>query len=145
MQKAPSGALIFSVTFMLFSLVVLAAPYSNQSSNTAFEFAKAAVANGHKIHRIFFYGDGIHNASSLSAPPRDERNLPLEWKQLAEKENFDMVVCIAAALRRGLINDEEAKRYEKPASNLMDNFDISGLGQLLEAAVVSDRIITFGN
>jgi tRNA 2-thiouridine synthesizing protein D len=130
---------------MLFSLVVLAAPYSNQSSNTAFEFAKAVLASGHKIHRVFFYGDGIHNASSLSAPPRDERNLPSEWKQLAEREKIDMVVCIAAALRRGLMNEEESKRYEKTGSNLMDNFEISGLGQLLEAAVVSDRIITFGN
>jgi tRNA 2-thiouridine synthesizing protein D len=129
---------------MLFSLVVLSAPYSSQSSHTAFEFAKAVLAEGHNIHRIFFYGDGIHNATSLSAPPQDEINLPAEWKRISEKENIDLVVCIAAALRRGVLNSEEAKRFEKPAANLLDTFEISGLGQLLEAAVVSDRLITFG-
>jgi len=129
---------------MLFSLVILSAPYSNQSSMTAFEFAKTLLSEGHKIHRIFFYSDGIHNATSLSAPPQDEINLPVEWQQLSIKENIDLVVCVAAALRRGLLNDEEAKRYAKPAVNLLDNFEISGLGQLLEAAVVSDRLITFG-
>ena len=129
---------------MLFSVVVLAAPYSNQSSDTAFEFAKAVLDEGHKIHRVFFYGDGVHNATSLSAPPRDERDLPNEWKQLAAKEKIDLVVCIAAALRRGLLNQQEAERYAKPAANLMEHFEISGLGQLLEATVVSDRIITFG-
>ncbi len=130
---------------MLFSLVVLSAPYSNQSSMTAFEFAKTLLAEGHSIHRIFFYSDGIHNATSLSAPPRDEINLPFEWTQLSEKENIDLVVCIAAALRRGVLNSEEARRYEKPSANLLDKFEISGLGQLLEAAVVSDRLITFGS
>jgi tRNA 2-thiouridine synthesizing protein D len=129
---------------MLFSLVVLSAPYSNQSSMTAFEFAKAVLSEGHKIHRVFFYGDGIHNATSLSAPPQDEINLPIEWKKLSEKENLDLVVCIAAALRRGILNSDEAKRYGKPSANLLDKFEISGLGQLLEAAVVSDRLITFG-
>lgn len=129
---------------MLFSLVVLSAPYSNQSSMSAFEFAKAVLEEGHKIHRIFFYSDGIQNATSLSAPPQDEINLPLEWKKLSEKENIDLVVCIAAALRRGVLNSEEAARYEKSSSNLLDKFEISGLGQLLEAAVVSDRLITFG-
>lgn len=129
---------------MLYSLVVLSAPYSSQSSFTALAFAKALIKEGHKIHRIFFYGDGIHNATNLSAPPQDEINLPAEWKNLAEQEKFELIVCIAAALRRGLLDEQEAKRYAKPANNLLPPFEISGLGQLLEAAVVSDRLITFG-
>jgi tRNA 2-thiouridine synthesizing protein D len=129
---------------MIFSLLILSAPYSHQSSTTAFEFAKAVLREGHKIHRVFFYSDGVHNSSGLSSPPQDEINLPIEWKIFSEIENIDLVVCIAAALRRGVLNEEEARRYEKPASNIMDNFEISGLGQLLEAAVVSDRLITFG-
>ena len=55
-----------------------------------------------------------------------------------------MVVCIAAALKRGILNQEEAERYEKPAHNLRDGFAISGLGQLVDAALMSDRLITFG-
>jgi len=129
---------------MLFSLLVMSAPYSSQSSQTAFSFAKTLLSEGHQIHRVFFYGDGIHNASSLASPPQDEINLPIQWKHLAEQKNIDLVVCIAASLRRGLLNEEEARRHEKPAANLESPFEISGLGQLLEAAVVSDRLITFG-
>jgi tRNA 2-thiouridine synthesizing protein D len=57
---------------------------------------------------------------------------------------MDLVVCIAAALRRGVLNQEEAERYEKSTHNLAQEFNISGLGQLVDAAVNSDRLITFG-
>ena len=130
---------------MIFSLVVLSAPYSQESSYSALNFAKTLLAEGHKIHRVFFYGDGVHNATHLAAPPQDEINLPEEWKHLAQKANTELVVCIAAALRRGILDEQEASRYQKNSSYLLTPFEISGLGQLLEAAVVSDRLITFGS
>ena len=65
-------------------------------------------------------------------------------QNLEKKYNVDLVVCIAAALKRGLLNEQEALRYEKPAFNLAKGFEISGLGQLVDAAVISDRLVTFG-
>jgi tRNA 2-thiouridine synthesizing protein D len=56
---------------MIFSLAVYAPPYSSQASHTAYEFAKALLHKGHTLHRIFFYHDGVHNASSLGTPPQD--------------------------------------------------------------------------
>ena len=50
----------------------------------------------------------------------------------------------AAAVRRGVLDANEAQRYEKPGHNLHEGFELSGLGQLTEAAIVSDRMITFG-
>ena len=129
---------------MKFSLAIYAAPYSAEGSASAYRFAQAALAQGHEIYRLFFYSDGVHNANALAAPPQDEPQLPEQWQTLAKDNNIDVVVCIASALRRGVINDEEAARYEKPAANLLDGFEISGLGQLLDAAVHSDRVITFG-
>ena len=129
---------------MLFSLAIYGAPYSTQSSSSAYRFALAALQQGHQIYRLFFYSDGVHNATGLSAPPQDEPNLPERWRALATEHKIDCVVCIAAALRRGLINEEEASRYGKPANNLMPEFELSGLGQLVDAAVRSDRLITFG-
>ncbi len=129
---------------MIFSLAIYAAPYSSQASYSAYQFAQALLQAGHHLHRIFFYHDGVHNASSLSAPPQDEINLSSSWQTLALTHNIDMVVCVAAALRRGILNEEESSRYEKPAYNLAEPFTISGLGQLVEAAVISDRLITFG-
>lgn len=130
---------------MIFSLVVLSAPYSQESSYSALRFAKTLLAEGHSIHRVFFYGDGVQNASRLAAPPQDETNLPEQWKSLSQAANIELVVCIAAALRRGIIDEREAARYQKDTNNLLPPFEISGLGQLLEAAVVSDRLITFGS
>ena len=127
---------------MIFSLAVYAPPYSSQASQTAYEFAIALLRQGHTLHRVFFYHDGVHNATSLAAPPQDEFNLHNAWDLLAKEH--DLVICIAAALKRGVLNKEEADRYNKSTHNLNDNFALSGLGQLIEAAVISDRLITFG-
>ncbi len=127
-----------------FSLAVYAAPYSSQASQTALNFARALCLAGHKVERIFFYSDGVHTANLLSAPPQDEQDLAQEWQQLAREHQFELVVCIAAALRRGVLDQQEAERYSKPSYNLAAGFQIAGLGQLLDAAVHSDRLITFG-
>lgn len=129
---------------MIFSLAVYSAPYSSQAAYSAYQFACTLLQNGHQLHRIFFYQEGVHNASSLGAPPQDEINLASAWATMATAHKIDMVVCVAAALRRGILNKEEADRYGKPAHNLTEPFTIGGLGQLVEAAVVSDRLITFG-
>lgn len=129
---------------MIFSLVVYSAPFSSQASYNAYQFAIAALNQGHSLHRVFFYQDGVHNATSLAAPPQDEFNMQQQWQRLAEDHNLDLVVCISAALRRGIIDEDEAKRYNKPSYNLARGFTISGLGQLVEAAVISDRLISFG-
>lgn len=130
---------------MIFSLAVYSAPNSDQASDSALRFAQALLAQGHSLYRVFFYRDGVHNASNLIAAPQDETDLAMQWQKLAVVHNVDMVVCIAAALRRGIIDFKEAERYEKPASNMAANFELGGLGQLLDAAVSSDRLITFGH
>ena len=130
---------------MKYSLAVYGAPYSSESSDSAFRFANALLDRGHEIHRIFFYQDGVHNASNLATPPQDEPNIPSRWAQFIEANNIDAVVCVAAALRRGVLDPAESTRHEKPASNTLESFSISGLGQLIEAGIESDRLITFGS
>ena len=83
-------------------------------------------------------------ANSQIAPPQDEANLPKLWAELAKEHSLDLVVCIAAAVKRGVLDQNEAKRYEKDAANLADGFELSGLGQLAEAIAISDRVVTFG-
>ncbi|PSL09983.1 tRNA 2-thiouridine synthesizing protein D [Marinobacterium halophilum] len=129
---------------MIFTLVVHTAPYQSPTAATALRFARAVIAGGHQIHRVFFYRDGVYNANALASPPRDEQHIPQQWQQLAEEHQLDMVVCIAAAVRRGILNADEAKRYEKDGYNLAEGFELSGLGQLVEASLKSDRVITFG-
>ena len=130
---------------MKFTIQVNEGPYQHQASDTAYQFTKAALEKGHEIFRVFFYHDGVNNATRLTTPPQDDRNVVSRWSELAEEHNLDMVVCVAAAQRRGIADAEESKRNGKDADNLAPGFRISGLGQLIEGGVQSDRTVVFGD
>ena len=130
---------------MKFTIQVNEGPYQHQAADTAYFFAKAAIEKGHEIFRIFFYHDGVNNGTRLTTPPQDDRNIVKRWTELAQAHNIDMVVCVAAAQRRGIVDDGEAQRNGKDATNIAPGFRISGLGQLIEGGVQSDRLIVFGD
>lgn len=130
---------------MKLGILVNEGPYTHEASDTAYQFVKAALAKGHEIYRVFFYHDGVNNATRLTVPPQDDRNVVKRWSELAEKHGIDLVVCIAAAQRRGLMDASEAKRNGKDADNIAPGFRISGLGQLIEAGIQSDRLVVFGD
>lgn len=119
---------------MKFGILVNEGPFTHQASDTAYHFTKAALAKGHEIFRVFFYHDGVNNSNRLSEPQSDDRNIVKLWSELGAEHDLDLVVCVAAALRRGL--KEEM---------LADGFHISGLGQLVEAGIVADRLVVFGD
>ncbi len=120
-------------------------PYTHQASDTAYQFAKAALDAGHEIFRVFFYHDGVNNGTRLTTPPQDDRNIVIRWSELAKAHDLDLVVCVAAAQRRGIVDADEAKRNGKDADNIAEGFRISGLGQLIEAGIKSDRLVEFGD
>jgi tRNA 2-thiouridine synthesizing protein D len=124
--------------------IALFAPSHAPSSRRALRFAQAALDGGHHIARLFFYQDGVHSASGNIASPQDELDLSGEWRTFVKQHQLDAVVCIAAALRRGVLSAEEAQRYNKPAANLDAPWELSGLGQLHEAAQMADRLVCFG-
>ena len=130
---------------MKFTIQVNTGPFTHQASDTAYQFTKAALAAGHEIRRIFFYHDGVNNATSFAVPPQDDRNLSQLWSDLATENNLDMIVCIAAAQRRGVMDQAESERHGKGSNNVAEGFEISGLGQLIEATVESDRTLVFGD
>lgn len=130
---------------MKFSILINEGPYTHQASDSAYQFAKAVLAGGHEIFRVFFYHDGVNNATRLTTPPQDDRNIVNRWSKLAEENKLDLVVCVAAAQRRGIVDEGEAKRNGKDATNLAPGFRISGLGQLIEAGIQSDRTVVFGD
>ncbi len=130
---------------MKFSVMISEGPYTHQASDTAYNFTKAALEDGHECFRIFFYHDGVNNGTRLASPPQDDRNIINRWSALAKEYKLDLVLCVAAAQRRGIADADEAKRNGKNADNIAPGFRISGLGQLIEAGIQSDRLITFGD
>ena len=129
---------------MKFGILVNEGPYTREASDTAYQFVKAALAKGHEIYRVFFYHDGVNNGTRLTVPPQDDRNIVKRWSDLAAQHKVDLVVCVAAAQRRGLMDASEAKRNGKDVNNTAPGFKISGLGQLIEAGIQADRLVVFG-
>ena len=130
---------------MKFAIVVNEGPYQHQASNTAYRFTRSVLDKGHRVVRVFFYHDGVNNGTGLTAPPQDEPHVVNRWRELGQAHGVDLVVCVAAAQRRGIMDAREAKRHDLPAANLAPGFRISGLGQLIEAAVEADRLLVFGD
>jgi len=129
---------------MKFAIQVNNSPYHSNAGYTACQFIKAALAQGHVVFRVFFYHDGVYQAFKYTTPPDDELQLTAQWSDLARHYSIDLVVCISAAQRRGLLYSDEAKRQGKLDDDLAEGFRISGLGQLVEATLEADRFIVFG-
>ncbi|MFT7472523.1 MAG: tRNA 2-thiouridine synthesizing protein D [Kiritimatiellia bacterium] len=129
---------------MKFSIVIYAAPYSTESAATALRFAESLIQQGHVLYRLFFFGDGVHNASKLTVVAQDEINLQLQWSKLIEEHDIDSVICVSSALRRGVLDQTEADRHELGTASAYESSEVGGLGQLIDAALHSDRVVNFG-
>jgi tRNA 2-thiouridine synthesizing protein D len=130
---------------MKFAVLVNEGPYTHQASDTAYHFVKAALEQGHEVMRVFFYHDGVNNGTRLTTPPQDDRHIVNRWSSLGQEHELDLVVCVAAAQRRGIVDADEQKRNGKDANNIAEGFRISGLGQLIEAGIQADRLVSFGD
>jgi len=130
---------------MKFAIQINEGPYTHEATDSAYHFAKAAIDNGHEIMRVFFYHDGVNNGTRLTTPPQDDRHIVNRWAELAKEHDLDLVLCVAAAQRRGIADEGEAQRNGKDANNIQEGFRISGLGQLIEAGIQAERLVVFGD
>ena len=129
---------------MKFAIQINSSPTDSNSAYNAYRFVCSVLAEGHSVFRVFFYHEGIYHAFNYAMPPDDELNFPKLWGALAKQYAIDLVVCISAAQRRGLLHADEASRVGKQDGDLADGFRISGLGQWVEATLEADRCIVFG-
>jgi len=130
---------------MKFAVLVNEGPYTHQASDSAYHFTQAVLNQGHEVTRVFFYHDGVNNGTRLTTPPQDDRNITDRGIELGKAHDLDLVVCVAAAQRRGIVDEDEQKRNSKDTNNIADGFRISGLGQLIEAGIQADRLVSFGD
>ncbi|MCG9789994.1 sulfurtransferase complex subunit TusD [Vibrio mediterranei] len=128
---------------LTYTLVINGSVYGTQSARNALLFAKALIARGHKLVSVFFYQDGIHNASRLVVPANDELDLTAEWQSLAQDYGVRLETCVAASLRRGVLGAEEASQHTRDVDNLAQGFELAGLGSLASAMLTQDRVVQF--
>jgi len=126
---------------MKFSLAIYCSPLDAEKSETAFHFARSIISKGHQIYRVFFFSEGVLNTVNNSP-------LSLHWQAFITSEKVEAIVCVASAKKHGIkhtSSDTTAKNNKKDENELLTGFEIGGLGQLIDASIHSDRIITFGN
>ena len=128
---------------MIFAIAVYGAPYATTAHQHALNFCHAAIGAGHKVNRIFFYHDAVYVAHASRVPPQDEGDLTREWSDLSAQSGCELAVCIANAQKRGVLDEAEAERNEKPSTSLAPGFELVGLGQLIDAAATADRFVEF--
>ena len=124
-----------------FSFLLTYSPFSTGDNQSASEIIGAVLDEGHLIDRVFFYQDAVLVANKDLTPPQGQIPLFLPWANLHQTHKVSMQVCIANALRRGILDQSEADRYSKQ-SNLHSAFELAGLGEIAEALHSSDRVVT---
>lgn len=128
---------------LTYTLVVNGSVYGDQSARSAYQFANALVARGHTLVSVFFYKEGVTNGSALTVPANDEFDLVKAWQRLAKEHGVRLETCVAAALRRGILSEEESSLHGLGCHNLAAGFEQAGLGSLAEAMLVQDRVVQF--
>ncbi|MDH2998450.1 tRNA 2-thiouridine(34) synthase TusD [Pasteurellaceae bacterium LFhippo2] len=117
---------------MQYVLAIKQGVYGSQGSYLAYQVAEELLKAGHTISQIFFFQEGSSNANRWVDPASDEINLVEKWKTLAETHRLPLHLCIAAAQRRGIVEQ-----------NLAEGFVLAGLGEFSQAVLKSDRLLTF--
>jgi len=128
---------------MRYTLLVTGPAYGTQQATSAYLFARALLTAGHQLDSVFFYREGVLNANQLTAPASDEFDLVRAWQALHQEQGVALNICVAAALRRGVSDQQEAARLQLAGNNLQPGFTLSGLGALAEAALSCERVVQF--
>jgi len=128
---------------MRFAILVTGPAYGTQQASSALQFSQAVIAQGHTLESVFFYREGVYNANQLTSPANDEFDLVRAWQQLHQQHNVELHICVAAALRRGIADEEQATQLDLPCHNLQPGFTLSGLGALAQASLTCDRTVQF--
>ncbi len=113
-------------------------PYNHQAADTAYNYIVAARKRGHDVFAVFMYHDGVYNIAKNTEPPQDDRHIPKRWSELGA-DGVTIYACIAAAKRRGITTSTMKDEL------IIENTEITGLGQLTTLAIDADRLISFGD
>ena len=106
---------------MQISLIIRTSREDADRLATARRFILTAIEQGHTIRQCFFQSEGV-----LAATQPDGL---AAWQQIADDTGAELLLCSQAV-------EEHAIDPEGP-------FQIGGLGALVEAAVKSDRLVSF--
>jgi tRNA 2-thiouridine synthesizing protein D len=128
--------------------VVITTPPSSYLTITAIDYITHAINAGIDVVGVFFYQDGVLNASANISIPNDEYQTHKQWQTLNEKHGINLHVCITACEKRGLSDELAGEQSDQvnqstSQSNISQYFTVSGLGELVELTARADKMVQF--
>lgn len=126
-----------------YSILITTSPFHGDTAKRAFAFIKGLLDNGDTVSNVFFYSDGVLHANSLMLQTSDELYAYNEWKALADNHNITLLVCITAAVKRGIVSEQEANENGLSMANLVTPFEQAGLGEFFSELHNCDRLVQF--
>jgi len=115
------------------AVIVTSSPIENLTV-TAIKLITGALSHGISVIGVFFYQDGVINASKDIQIPSDEFQTLRAWRTLHQQYQVPLHLCITAGEKRGLVCEGEN-------TNIDEAFTISGLGELVELTSKADRVV----
>ncbi|XQW86814.1 sulfurtransferase complex subunit TusD [Thalassotalea piscium] len=115
--------------------IIVTTPPTANVSHTAYSIVEEAINSGIELVGVFFYQDGVLNASKYLATPSDELQLIQRWRELQQQHQTPLHLCATAAEKRGLIDPEDDYHL------LHSEFTLSGLGELVMLTTKADKLV----
>lgn len=121
------------------ALFIQHSAFSGMYQQRALDFLQAWIKAQKPVARVFFYQDAVL-AANIGL--KSNSTLVNEFSELSKKHQFPLQVCVASAHRRGIIDEAQAKKQDTQAT-LNQAFELVGLGELAEAALNNEKIVSF--
>ncbi len=128
---------------MRFSILVTASP-QRPGAVTALRTVQALCRSDQQLYRVFLYGDAVQLANRFAAREGRSDSARQQWQTWVVDAEQPVRVCVGAALRRGVADEAEARRAGLDDANLAPGFQLTGLGDWVDALSHSDRVVHFG-
>ncbi len=135
------------------SLVIIVSghPDLSESHQSALKFIENVYSTQRSISYVFFYAEATIIAKAHFHLDRNKNSvknyqLSQNWEALSKKYEFPLIACVSAALKRGVIDDEELADEDQPTSlkaNLRDGFQLEGFSFVAESINHQQQIIEF--
>ncbi len=127
----------------VYSLLVTHSPFEIAKTISAQAFASELIAQGQTLKHIFFYGEGTHHANALVQLPSDEYQWHQHWLRIQTQAECSLLVCVTAAVKRGLLSDTEAQEAGVEMATISSSFDQAGLGEFFTQLHECDQLVQF--
>ena len=112
-------------------IILFSPPWQSENTGTVYEFAKAAIEEGHEV-TVFCDGDATYNLMASQILP--DQTTPVSKMAQLIKMSVKALICGESARLRGL----------DLQTNLVKGTVRSSLGKLSELMEQHDRIVAFG-